>query len=94
MERWLRQAGIELRGVSLTVTDLQSAPFRCPINSAYWTLVVDMTMAPYVLVIKRMGPSAETNQPRVVTRNTSVLALVSEWRGFEPMNSASKQVRY
>ena len=46
-------------------------------------------MAPYVLVIKRMGPLAGTNnQPRVVTRNTSALfvfALVSsEWRDSNP----------
>ena len=46
-------------------------------------------MAPYVLVIKRMGPLAgSNNQPRVVTRNTSALfvfALVSsEWRDSNP----------
>ena len=52
-------------------------------------------MAPYVLVIKRMGPLAGTNnQPRVVTRNTSALfvfALVSsEWRDSNPRPPAPK----
>lgn len=49
-------------------------------------------MAPYVLVIKRMGPLAGViNQPRVVTRNTSVLVLVSsEWRDSNPRPPAPK----
>ena len=73
-------------GVSLTVTDLQSAPFAARGTDPC------MTMAPYVLVIKRMGPLAGTNnQPRVVTRNTSVLVLVSsEWRDSNPRPPAPK----
>ena len=39
-------------GVSLTVADLQSAPFAARGTDPC------MTMAPYVLVIKRMGPLA------------------------------------
>lgn len=73
-------------GVSLTVTDLQSAPFAArgtdPYNYGHHTGVI----------INVWWPLAEVNnQPRVVTRNTSVLALVSsEWRDSNPRPPAPK----
>ena len=56
------------------------------------TLIVDTTMAPYVLVIKRMGPLVGTNnQPRVVTRNTSrSRACIVGMAGFEPATPCSQ----
>lgn len=51
-----------------------------------------MTMAPYALVIKRMGPLAGTNnQPRVVTRNTVVCRVcIVGMAGFEPATPCSQ----
>lgn len=67
-------------GVSLTVADLQSAPFAArgtdPYDYGHHTGVIINVWWPLAEVI---------NQPRVVTRNTSVLVLVSsEWRDSNP----------